>query len=345
MLKKVIALAISVTMLGCSLVGCGSSGEGSTGGDSEFKIAMITSAGGLGDRSFNDSGQEGLKRAKEELGVDFKIVEPKDIAEGEKYLTELAKAGYDLVATLEYGHADIVKNVAPQYPDTTFAVYNQVVEGDNILSVVFGEHEAAFLAGALSAMITKDTSISGMNDQNKIGFVGGIQSPGIEKFLKGYEEGAKYVDKNIQVISGYANSFGDPAKGKELALAQMDQGADIVFHAAGGTGEGVIAAAKDKGVFAIGVDCDQDYIAEGTVLTSVMKRVDNSFFKLAEELKAGNLKGNTTMYLAMKDGGACLTEMKYTKDKIKPEYLEELKKIEEKINSGEIKVTDVTGIS
>lgn len=342
MSKKLFSLIIVVCLLTSLFVGCGSKQNNTSAGGKKLKIAMITSAGGLGDRSFNDSGNEGLKRVKKELGIDYKIVEPKDISEGEKYLTELAKAGYDIVATLEYGHADIVKKIAPQYPKTTFAVFNQVVKGDNIVSVVFGEHEAAFLAGALSAMVTKDTAIKGMNADKKIGFIGGIQSPGIDKFLVGYQEGAKYIDPSIEVLSAYANNFGDPAKGKELALVQIEKGADIVFHAAGGTGEGVIDAAKSKGVFAIGVDSDQDYIAEGTVLTSVMKRVDNSFFELAKKLQDGKLKGGETLYMSMKDGGSQLSDMKFTKDKIKPEYLTKINEIKEKIIKGEIKVTDVT---
>ena len=343
MTKKLIAISMSVLFLLFGFSGC-SSADPSVN-SSKYKVAMITSAGGLGDRSFNDSGQEGLKRAKEKLGVDYKIVEPKDIAEGEKYLRELAKTGYNVVITLEYGHADIVKKIAPDYPDTKFVVLNQIVKGDNIISVVFGEHEAAFLAGALSALVTNDTNVKGMNKESVIGFVGGIESPGIEKFYKGYEEGAKYINPHIKILKGYANSFADPSKGKELALAQIDKGADIIFHAAGGTGEGVIAACKDKKVFAIGVDSDQDYIAEGFVLTSVMKRVDNSFFKISEMLKDGTLKGDTILYMSMKDGGAQISEMKYTKDKINPKDLKKIEEIKKKINDKEIKVTDVTGIA
>lgn len=341
---KIFGVMFLILALMLSVVGCGAKvakTEGKTG-DSKYKVALICSAGGLGDRSYNDSGYAGLKKAEKELGIQIKVVEPKDVSEGEKYLTELAKSGYNLIMTLEYGHADILKTVAPQFPDTRFAIFNIEVDAPNITSVIFKEHEGSFLAGALAAMVTKDTKIKGMNDKSVIGFVGGIDSPGINKFLVGYQEGAKYIDKDVKVLNGNANSFGDPGKGKEMALSQIEQGADVVYQVAGGTGEGVISAAKEKGVFAIGVDSDQDYIAQGNILTSMMKRVDVSVFDLVNALKDGKIKDLKTMTLGLKENGIQLSEMKYTKDKISPEYLTKLEQIKKDIIDGKIKVTDIT---
>jgi basic membrane protein A len=319
--------------------------NGASGGTREgkkLKIALVTSAGGLGDKSYNDLGYEGLKKVELVYGMETKVVEPKDISEGEKYLTELARAGYDLVITLEYGHADILKNVAPQFPDTRFSIFNIEVDEPNVTSVLFKEHEGSFLAGALAAMVTADTSIPGMNAEKKIGVIGGTESPGIDKFIVGYEEGAKYIDESVEVIKSYANSFEDPAKGKEMALVQIGQGADIVYQVAGGTGIGIIEAAKEKGVFAIGVDSDQDYLAEGFVLTSMMKRVDNAVIELAKYLQEGTLDNVSVLTLGLKESGVDLSPMTYTKDKIPSGYLEKIAQIRNDIIEGKIQVTDIT---
>lgn len=344
-IKSISAILLTIVFM-LTMAGCGSQPKSSANsGDSsakKHKIALICSAGGLGDRSYNDSGYAGLKKAEKELGVEIKVVEPKDVSEGEKYLTELAKAGYELVMTLEYGHADILKNVAPQFPNTRFAIFNIAVDEPNVTSVIFKEHEGSYLAGALAAMVSKDTNIKGMNASNVIGFVGGIDSPGINKFLVGYKEGAQSIDKNVKVLTGYTNSFGDPGKGKEMTLSQIEQSADVVYQVAGGTGEGVINAAKEKGVFAIGVDSDQDYIAEGNVLTSMMKRTDVAVYDLSKALIDGKIKDMKTLSLGLKEGGIQLSEMKYTKDKIPAEYLNKIEAIKKDIIDGKIKVTDVT---
>jgi len=339
-----IALLAFLTACGSNSTSSGNKANSSSeaSGVKNQKIALVTSAGGLGDKSYNDSGNEGLKKVQQVLGMDIKVVEPKDISEGEKYLSELAKAGYDLVMTLEYGHADILKAVAPQYPNTRFAIFNIEVDEPNVTSVIFKEHEGSFLAGALAAMVTGNASIPGINDKKVIGFIGGIESPGIDKFLIGYEEGAHYVDKDVKVIKGYANSFGDPAKGKEMALVQMDQGADIVYQVAGGTGAGIIDAAKEKGMFALGVDSDQDYLAEGNVLTSMMKRVDVAVFELAKSLQEGTIANNNIMSLGLKENGVQLSPMTYTKDKIPGEYLNKIVQIRQDIIDEKIKVTDAT---
>ncbi|WP_027624258.1 BMP family lipoprotein [Clostridium lundense] len=342
--KSIFAMLL-VLIFALSIVGCGGKKEEPKKGASDnkkVKVALICSQGGLGDRSYNDSGYFGLEKASKELGVDIKVVEPKDVSEGEKYLTELAKAGYNLVMTLEYSHADILKNVAPQFPDTRFAIFNIEVDQPNVTSVIFKEHEGSYLAGALAAMVTKDAKVQGMNDKKVIGFVGGIDSPGINKFLVGYKEGAQSIDKDVKVLSGYTNSFGDPGKGKEMALSQIEQGADVVYQVAGGTGEGVISAAKDKNVFAIGVDSDQDYIAKGNVLTSMMKRTDVAVYDLVKALKDGKISDMKTLSLGLKENGVQLSSMQFTKGKIPAEYLTKIEQIKKDIIDGKIKVTDVT---
>lgn len=305
----------------------------------DFKVAMITSEGGLGDRSFNDSGNAGLERAKEELGIEFRVVEPSDVSEGETYLRQLADAGMNLIITLDLGHKDVLESIASEYPETQFAIVNTIAEGENISSIMFKEHEASFLAGALSALVTTDESVKNANPEPIISFIGGIDSPGINIFLTGFTSGAHYINEEIEVISSYSNSFADPAKGKEIALSQIEEGSDIIFQVAGATGEGVIQAAKEKNVFAIGVDSNQDDIAPGNVLTSVMKRVDNALFNLIESGVAG--KEYESVYeLGLKENGVQLTDMEHTKEMFSKEYLDKVEEIKEKIINGEIKVED-----
>ncbi len=305
------------------------------------KVALITSMGGLGDKSFNDMAAKGLEKAKKELGIESKIIEPGAVTEGERYLSSLARMGYDLVLTLEYGHADMVERVAPQFPETTFGVFNLVVDQPNVVSVVFKEHDASFLAGALAAMVTKDSNIEETNEEKIIGVIGGVDSPGINKFLVGYEEGAHYVDKDVKVLSSYANSFDDPSTGRELSLVQMNRGADIIFQVAGATGQGIIEAAAQKDKFSIGVDADQDYMAKGNVLTSVMKRMDIAVYDLCQKLNNESLEGGQSISLGLEDKGVSLSEMKYTREKIPEKYINKIDEIKEKIINGEIKVTNV----
>lgn len=306
-----------------------------------FKVAMVCSAGGLGDRSYNDSGYEGMKKIEEELGIEIKVVEPNDVSEGEKYLTDLALAGYDLIATLEYGHADILNTVAARYPDTRFAIFNIPVDQPNVTSVIFKEHEGSFLAGALAALVTTDATIEQTNDEKVISAIGGVDSPGIDKFIVGFEEGAKYIDPEITVLRGIANSFGDPAKGKEISLVQIDQGSDVIYQIAGGTGEGVFLAATERNVFAIGVDSDQDYIAPGNILTSMMKRMDMAIYLLAEKLLDGTINDENIIELGLGEGTQ-LSPMEFTKDIIAQDYLDQIEEIKEKIINGEIEVTDAS---
>lgn len=336
--RKVILTLLAI--VGILLVtGCGDKKKkDSSNGNTGYKVAMITSEGGLGDQSFNDSGNEGLKKANKELKVTTKVVEPSDVSEGETYLTQLAESGMDLVITLDLGHKDALEKVAAKYPDTQFAIFNVEAEGKNISSVMFKEQEASYLAGALAALITKDTNLEQINEKNTISFIGGIDSPGINIFLTGFESGAKKIDESIQVLSGYSNSFADPAKGKELALSQINQGSDIIFQAAGATGDGIIQAAKQKNVFAIGVDSNQDGIAKGNVLTSVMKRVDNAVYTLIEQGLSGEYQ--PVLELGLKEKGVELSPMEYTKDLIKPEYLEQVSDFKEQIINGNIIVED-----
>ena len=330
-LRIVLALAV-VFVLGATLVHAQ---------DSDKRVALIIAQGGLGDRSYNDSAFAGLTAAAADYGVEVVPIEsPDPVGEGEQLLRTAAEAGFDLVITLEYSHFDPLARVAPDYPDTQFAIVNVVVDGPNVISIMFDEHTGSYLAGALAAMVTTDTSIEQVNPEPIIGVIGGVQSAGIDVFLDGYLQGACAVNPDTEVLFAYANNFGDPAIGREMTLAMYEQGADIVFQVAGGTGAGVIDAAASENHFAIGVDSDQDYMAPGNVLTSMLKRVDNAVYSVIGQLVDGTLQGGEAQYFGLDEDGVGLSEMTYTRHIIPGETMDSVEAMREGILDGSIEVID-----
>ncbi len=313
-----------------------------------LKVALIVAQGGLGDLSYNDLAYAGLQKAAKDFAgkVTVRIVQSQDIvSQGESVLSTAAKSGFDLVINLEYGAADALKRVAGDFPNTKFAMFNLEIPGPNIVSVLFQEQEGSYLAGALAAIATSKSNVPGINPQKVIGVIGGTKSPGIDKFIIGYAEGAKSVDPDIKVLVSYSNDFGDPAKGKELAKAMFDQGADIVYQVAGGTGQGVIDAAKESGHFAIGVDSDQDYLAPGRVLTSMIKRADTAVYNLIKQLLDGKLKGGNTQFFGLASTGVGISPLRYTKSIFSAADLAKVDQMRRNIISGKIKPTDITTVS
>ncbi|MFO8035179.1 MAG: BMP family ABC transporter substrate-binding protein [Anaerolineales bacterium] len=341
---KSLALLMVLAFLVPLVTACGKATEAPepTAAEEAPSVALIVAQGGLGDESYNDLAYSGFQRAMGEFNIETKAIEsPDPVAEGEQLLRTAAESGFDLVITLEYTHADPLDRVAPDYPDTLFGIVNLVVDQPNVVSIMFKEHEGSFLAGALAAMVTTMEDNPKVNPDNVIGVIGGTQSPGIDVFLVGYEEGAHYVDPDTEVLKAYAGSFGDPAKGKELTLSMYDQGADIVFQVAGGTGQGVISAAEESEHYAIGVDSNQDDLAPGYVLTSMMKRVDNAVYDVISRLVDGELEGGTTLEYGLEENGVGLTPMEHTKDEIPQEFLDQIQEYRQMIIDGEISVTDV----
>jgi basic membrane protein A len=304
--------------------------------------ALIIAQGGLGDQSYNDLAFAGFKRGVEAAGIDGKPVESKEVvAQAADILRRAADAEFGLIVDLEYAHGEPMLEVAPDYPDTTFAILNQVQKGDNIVSVLFQEQEGSYLAGVLAAQVTTDTSIKGINDKPILGVIGGTKSAGIDKFIAGFIEGARSVNPDIDVKFAYSNNFADPALGQQMAKAMFEEGADIVYQVAGGTGMGVIEAAKEAGHYAIGVDGDQDGLAPGAVLTSMIKKTDVAVEGVVKEYAKGVKLGGTTIAYGLKEGGVGLSEMKHTKSIIPAAYLEKVEQAKADIISGKIKVWNV----
>lgn len=320
-MKKLLSLFIFVFLVAVSLVA------------KPLKVGIVLSTGGLGDKSFNDSAYRGLEKAKKELGIKFKYVEPASPTEDEEFLRQYADAGYDLVIGTGFQMTQSLKAVAKDYPNTKFLMIDDTVDLPNVKSLVFKEQEGSFIVGALAAMMSKN---------NMIGFVGGMENPLIKKFETGYRQGAKYINPNMKVLVVYTtgpNPFNDPVRGKENAISEINQGADVIFHAAGGTGMGVIAGAKEKKVYAIGVDSNQDEVAPGVVLTSMIKNVDVAVFDTIKDLQEGKFVAGKALY-GIKEDGVGVTDFKYTKDIIGKEKLDRLETVRNKIKSGELKISE-----
>ena len=263
------------------------------------------------------------------------------VAEGEQVLRRAADAGFGLIIDLEFSHSEYFPTVAADYPDTLWSFFNLPIEGDNIRSVVFKEHEGSYLAGALAAMMTTVEGNDKINPDKVIGVIGGTVSEGIDKFISGYIEGAHHVDPDVDVLVSYTNDFADPTTGRTAAEAMYDQGADIVFQVAGGAGLGVFEAAKDANHYAIGVDTDQDSLAPGYILTSMVKRADLAVEQLMTDYAGGTFEGGTVLNLGLAEDGVGLSDFTETRDEIPAEFLTEIDDLRQQIIDGDIKVWDV----
>ena len=300
MKKKIFGFVSMFLIMAMVMVGCAGnqpaeqSEEPAAEEASALKVALVV-AGGLGDRSFYDSSNEGLKMAIEKLGVEGKVLECKN--DPTLYTDQLVQASTasDVVVVVGFEFYDVIQEVAAEFPDKKYVYIDNVIENvENITCIDYKENEGSFLAGALAAMESKT---------GKIGMVGGMDIPVIRNFQVGYEAGAKYINPDIQVETIFAGDFEDPAKGKESALALYAKDIDIVFQVAGKTGEGVFEAAKDTGKFAIGVDSDQRYINPDAIIASMIKGVDISIYETIEKIQKGEFEsGNVYEYGAKENG-------------------------------------------
>lgn len=320
-----IMILLAVTVIS----GCSKSERPKAQQSGKLRAAVVTDVGGIGDLSFNAMAWEGLQRAGKDLGIEIKFLESKEQADYAPNLRKFAEQGYDLVFAVGFLMEDAVAKVAPRYPKTKFAIIDgNAPDVPNAAALKFREDEGCFLAGALAGAMTK-TGI--------IGFVGGMEVALIKKFECGYKAGAMTTHPGIKVLAAYTGKWDDPAKGTELAMAQFGRGADIIFHASGSCGLGVIGAAKSKGkgYYAIGVDADQDYIAPGRVLTSMMKRVDNAVYSTCKSVVEGNFKPGEHVF-GLKEGGVGLSPMKYTKKDVSPEVLAKIDALKAMIIEGKL---------
>lgn len=317
--------------------------------DCQIKVGIVFDIGGKNDRSFNAAAWSGMQRAEKELPICLYDVEPGNPTSIEPSMRAFAEKNFDLIIGVGFAQGPIMQKVAEDYPNIKFAIVDGVIfEADgktpkaNVASLVFREHEGSYLVG----MIAAEKSKSGV-----LGFIGGMDIPLIHKFQTGYEEGAKSVNPNIKFVTNYVGvtdaAWNNPGKGKELALNQINQGADVIFTAAGNSGLGAFDAVEQFGKnangeankFVIGVDSNQNHVKPGYVLTSMVKRVDNAVYDVVKEVLGGNFAGGFHVFGLDKDGVAYSLD-DFNKALIPAETLQRAEEAKKKIVAGEIKVTD-----
>lgn len=331
-----IVLVLATALLAVALLR--GPGEAASPEPGRKRVAVVLSVGGLGDRSFNDMAHAGLVRAREELGVIGAYGEPAGMSEDERYLDFYAEQGFDLVFAIGFLMTSSLEKVAPRHPGTRFAILDAVVDAPNVASLVFREHEGSYLVGALAARKTE----SGV-----IGIVKGLDVPLLMKFEHGYRQGFDAERAHLglppgKVLSTVAGSFADPVRGKELTRVLAQQGADVVFQAAGQTGNGVIAGAKEAGIYAIGVDANQNHERPGTMLTSMVKKVDVAVFETCRALVRDRFEPGIHAF-GVADGGVGWALDEFNRPLVSADDEARLRDLERRIASGELKVEALPG--
>lgn len=320
--------------------------EGAEKQPSDYVIGMATDVGGLGDQSFNDGTWDGLQQAEEEFGLDTRLVESNQQTDYIPNLTGLAEAGADLVFAVGFLMQDAMIEAARNHPDTYFAGIDIALSEDdapeNAVGIQWKEQQAGYLAGIVAAYMTDQYSDRSdrLNDENVVGVVLGLDIPPVERYQAGYYAGVKSVNPDTRVISATAGAFDNQSAGKELALGMMDQGADIVFHVAGLTGLGIINAARERGVFAIGVDVDQNHVAPQAVLTSAMKGITQGAYLTISNLIDGEFAGGRNFVYGIADEAVDIAPFHEQADMIPQEVLNAVEEARSQIEAGELTVPE-----
>ena len=310
------------------LVGCGNSSEGKEA-KKTVKVGMVDDVGGINDESFNQSAWEGLQKAKKDLGIEIKVIESKQQSDYIQNIETMVDDGMDLIIGVGYTMAEDIKTEANNYPEQQFAIIDETYEDipKNVTPILFRENEAAYLTGLIAGRMTKT---------NQVGFIGGMDSAVVNRFEYGYKYGVNEANKDAQIKTQYAGTFGDAAKGKSIANQMYSGGADIILSAAGGTGLGAIESAKEQNKYAIGVDMDQSKLAPDNVLTSALKKVDVGVYDTVKAFVDGSLKGGETKIYGLKQDGVGIPET--TKNLVTQDILDYVNSQIEKVKSGDIKV-------
>ena len=297
--------------------------------------AIIYDLGGKFDKSFNEAAYNGAEAWKAETGGNYLDFELQNDAQREQALRRFASQGANPIVMAGFSWATALEAVAPEFPDTNFVVIDTVVDQPNVQSIMFDEHTGSFLVGALAAM---------KSETGTLGFVGGMDVPLIHRFYCGYAEGAKAVNPDAQLIENYTGTtpaaWNDPVTAGELAKAAYDNGADVIYAAAGGSGLGVLQAAADEGKFAIGVDSNQNYLQPGSVLTSMLKRVDVAVQTAFNEAGDDATFKPGRVDLGLADGGVDYALDEYNEDLITDEMQQRVDELKAQVIAGDIKVHD-----
>jgi basic membrane protein A len=331
-------LRLATTLVaGLVLAGCGGD-DGDEGAEttpkSDVRVALVTDVGQLNDRGFNQLAYQGLKRAERELGIQTRVVESASAADYVPNYAALARQNFDLIIGVGFAQGDAIDTAATQFPETKFAIIDVDQSGlkhkpKNVVGLLFKEQEVGYLAGYLAGLTEKREG-----GRAAIGSVGGYKEPPVDRFIAGYQAGAREALPGITTLNAYSSDWDDQAKCKEIALSQIARGAGIVFQVAGGCGLGALTAAKERKVWGIGVDADQSFLGP-FVLTSALKRVDQAVFQTIQTLVDDSWQGGRNLTFGLQQDGVGLGKVS---SKVPQEDLDALDQVRERIRSGEISV-------
>ena len=329
---------LAIVVLLMWMTGCTTRDLAAENGNYRARVGIVFDIGGKDDRSFNSAANLGMLKAKKELPILLRDVEPGDPTSIEPALRAFSQYGYNLIAGVGFVQGPIIRQIAADYPQLHFVVIDSVADLPNVASLLFREHEGSFLVGMIAAAKSR-TGI--------LGFVGGMDIPLIHKFATGYEEGARYVNPNIRVIRNYVGitdaAWNNPGKGRELANSQYEQGADVIFQAAGNSGLGVFDAAEAYGKYAIGVDSNQNWIKPGYILTSMLKRIENAVYSIVRDEVEGKFQGGVHVY-GLENDGVDYALDEYNRDLIPAELIERVEQAKREIIAGRLRVTDAMAV-
>jgi basic membrane protein A len=333
--------AMGAAML--ALAGCGGDDEGggaqgttATGaGEEPVRVGLVTDIGQLNDRGFNQLAFEGLKQAESELGVEGRVIESASDSEYVPNMQSLAEDGFDVIIGVGFAQGEAIDTVASEFPDTKFVIIDVDQstlphKPTNVVGLLFREEEVGYLTGYLAALVASDG-----DGQPVISSVGGMKEPPVDRFIAGYQAGAKAAVPAVKTLNGYSQDWDDLAKCKEVALDQIARGSSIVFQVAGGCGLGALDAAKEQGLWGIGVDADQSFLGPH-ILTSAQKKVDRAVFLTIESVVDGSWQGGRNLTFGLAEDGVGLGTIS---DKVNPDYVAQVEDVAKRIGDG-----DITGI-
>lgn len=364
MKKKMFALLLMAVMVLVTACGNNTSGNGNAvnsgtnaeGGEAaagdKLKVVLLI-PGTLGDKSFFDAANSGLQKVKDELGAETKVVEMgADKTKWEPTFNDIAAEDWDVVISGGSEITEMFNATAEANPDKKFINYDTDIDEapENMYNMSYSTNEVSFLAGAAAALATQ-SDMPNANPENVIGFLGGMDIPGINAFLVGYIQGAQYVDPDVKVAVSYAGDFVNPAKGKELSLIQYNSGVDIIFNVAGGTGLGIFDAAKEKTKYAIGVDSDQALLLKDTdsekanlIVTSAIKKIDTAILGAVKKLQDGTLEMGKRDVLGFVEDGVGIAENDIYKDVFPADLQAKVEEVKQKLINKEVTVDNAMGM-
>ena len=300
----------------------------------DFVPVLVYSSSGRFDNSFSEAAWKGAERFRTEFKVPYREVQVGDAQQAEKIIDRIAASDVDMIIAVGFSYQQAIANVARKYPGTKFVLVDSQAGGNNVESVLFGQHEGSFLVGMVAGLASKT---------GKLGFIGGMDVPVVRAFGCGFLQGARYANRNVQVMSDMVSSgptgFNDPGRGAELAKAQVARGADVIFAAAGRTGLGVIGTARPEGPWAIGVDVNQNWVSPGAVLTSMVKRIDNGVYESLQAGYTGRWKAGTRM-MGLKEGGVVWALDSNNRKLIGPDVVARVDRARREIIEGTLTVVD-----